>query len=130
MEPAYFTNGVCAGLYSLSSFCWTSCRIASLKVGVMLTGNALKFAGAFLICIGTDPFLGYALVGIGAAIRLLNGILGELTDGERLVKANGLMGLSILRQFIRLCDWWASFRLEHYLSISCLCDNVCFGCIG
>ncbi len=31
------------------------------KGRVMLTGNALKFAGAFLICIGTDPFLGYAL---------------------------------------------------------------------
>lgn len=43
------------------------------KGRVMLTGNALKFAGAFLICIGTDPFLGYALVRSAPPfIRLLN----------------------------------------------------------
>ncbi|HEJ9531215.1 TPA: lysophospholipid transporter LplT [Proteus mirabilis] len=84
------------------------------KGRVMLTGNALKFAGAFLICIGTDPFLGYALVGIGAAIYspAKYGILGELTDGERLVKANGLMEASTIAAILLgsvigglLSDW-------------------------
>ena len=30
------------------------------KGRVMLSGNLLKFVGAFLICVGSDPFLGYA----------------------------------------------------------------------
>ncbi len=84
------------------------------KGRVMLTGNALKFAGAFLICIGADPFLGYALAGIGAAIYspAKYGILGELTDGERLVKANGLMEASTIAAILLgsvigglLSDW-------------------------
>ncbi|MGX8807558.1 lysophospholipid transporter LplT, partial [Enterobacter hormaechei] len=78
------------------------------------TGKALKYAGALLICIGTDPFLGYALVGIGAAIYspAKYGILGELTDGERLVKANGLMEASTIAAILLgsvigglLSDW-------------------------
>lgn len=63
------------------------------KGRVMMVANAMKLAGAMVICLGFDPFLGYTLVGIGAAAYspAKYGILGELTTGDRLVKANGLM---------------------------------------
>ncbi|WP_273802209.1 lysophospholipid transporter LplT [Proteus vulgaris] len=90
------------------------------KGRVMLSGNILKFVGAFLICVGSDPFLGYALVGIGAAVYspAKYGILGELTDGERLVKANGLMEASTIAAILLgsvigglLSDWSIVFAL-------------------
>lgn len=90
------------------------------KGRVMLSGNLLKFVGAFLICVGSDPFLGYALVGIGAAVYspAKYGILGELTDGERLVKANGLMEASTIAAILLgsvigglLSDWSIVFAL-------------------
>lgn len=90
------------------------------KGRVMLSGNLLKFVGAFLICVGSDPFLGYALVGIGAAVYspAKYGILGELTDGKRLVKANGLMEASTIAAILLgsvigglLSDWSIVFAL-------------------
>ncbi|WVD67370.1 lysophospholipid transporter LplT [Orbus sturtevantii] len=63
------------------------------KGRVMLCANAIKLFGALIICIGINPFLGYVLVGIGAACYspAKYGILGELTSGDNLVKANGLI---------------------------------------
>lgn len=68
------------------------------KGQVMMFANGLKLLGALVICFGLDPFLGYSLVGIGAAAYspAKYGILGELTDGETLVKANGLMESSTI----------------------------------
>ena len=68
------------------------------KGRVMMVANILKLLGALAICLGWDPFLGYSLVGIGAAAYspAKYGILGELTDGEKLVKANGLMESSTI----------------------------------
>ncbi|MCA6222880.1 lysophospholipid transporter LplT [Photorhabdus antumapuensis] len=68
------------------------------KDRVMLFANSLKLLGALTICLGYDPFLGYALVGVGAASYspAKYGILVELTDGDRLVKANGLMEASTI----------------------------------
>lgn len=37
------------------------------KGRVMMFANTLKLAGALLICFGGNPFLGYTLVGVGAA---------------------------------------------------------------
>ncbi len=63
------------------------------KGRVMMFANALKLLGALVICFGFNPFIGYSLVGVGAAAYspAKYGILGELTNGETLVKANGLM---------------------------------------
>ncbi|EAT7205813.1 lysophospholipid transporter LplT [Salmonella enterica] len=63
------------------------------KGRVMMVANGLKLAGAAGICLGVNPFVGYTLVGIGAAAYspAKYGILGELTTGDKLVKANGLM---------------------------------------
>ncbi|MFG1173509.1 lysophospholipid transporter LplT [Erwiniaceae bacterium CAU 1747] len=68
------------------------------KGRVMMFANGLKLLGALTICVGLDPFLGYGLVGIGAAAYspAKYGILGELTDGDTLVKANGLMESSTI----------------------------------
>ncbi|GAA5104143.1 lysophospholipid transporter LplT [Orbus sasakiae] len=68
------------------------------KGRVMLFSNALKLFGAVTICIGVSPFLGYVLVGIGAACYspAKYGILGELTSGDNLVKANGLIEASTI----------------------------------
>ncbi|VTN11403.1 Lysophospholipid transporter lplT [Raoultella terrigena] len=64
----------------------------------MMVANGMKLVGAGCICFGVNPFLGYTLVGIGAAAYspAKYGILGELTTGDKLVKANGLMESSTI----------------------------------
>lgn len=68
------------------------------KGRVMMLGNSLKLLGAGIICFGWDPFIGYTLVGIGAASYspAKYGILGEITHPSQLVKANGLMEASTI----------------------------------
>ncbi|HGM7043390.1 lysophospholipid transporter LplT [Serratia marcescens] len=84
------------------------------KGRVMMFTNALKLAGALVICFGGNPFLGYSLVGVGAAAYspAKYGILGEITSGEKLVKANGLMEASTIAAILTgsvaggiLADW-------------------------
>ncbi|HEY0207639.1 lysophospholipid transporter LplT [Acerihabitans sp.] len=84
------------------------------KGRVMMVANALKLAGALVICFGFNPFVGYCLVGIGAAAYspAKYGILGELTQGGQLVKANGLMEASTIAAILTgsvaggiLADW-------------------------
>lgn len=55
------------------------------KGRVMMVANGLKLAGAAGICLGVNPFVGYTLVGIGAAAYspAKYGILGELTTGDK-----------------------------------------------
>ncbi|OTA20979.1 2-acyl-glycerophospho-ethanolamine acyltransferase [Xenorhabdus beddingii] len=68
------------------------------KGRVMLFSNGIKLLGAISICIDMNPFLGYTLVGIGAAAYspAKYGILGELTGKGSLVKANGMMEASTI----------------------------------
>ncbi|CAK9884327.1 MAG: Lysophospholipid transporter LplT [Candidatus Erwinia impunctatus] len=68
------------------------------KGRVMMCANTLKLCGALVICLGLDPFIGYSLVGVGAAAYspAKYGIFGELTSGDNLVKANGLMESSTI----------------------------------
>jgi len=84
------------------------------KGRVMMVANGLKLAGALAICFGLNPFLGYSLVGVGAAAYspAKYGILGEITSGEKLVKANGLMEASTIAAILTgsvaggiLADW-------------------------
>ncbi|HEB5921308.1 TPA: lysophospholipid transporter LplT [Salmonella enterica subsp. enterica serovar Hvittingfoss] len=84
------------------------------KGRVMMVANGLKLAGAAGICLGVNPFVGYTLVGIGAAAYspAKYGILGELTTGDKLVKANGLMEASTIATILLgsvaggvLADW-------------------------
>jgi LPLT family lysophospholipid transporter-like MFS transporter len=84
------------------------------KGRVMMVANALKLLGAGMICFGMNPFVGYTLVGVGAAAYspAKYGILGELTTGDRLVKANGLMEASTIAAILLgsvaggvLADW-------------------------
>ncbi|EAP9733135.1 lysophospholipid transporter LplT [Salmonella enterica subsp. enterica serovar Glostrup] len=84
------------------------------KGRVMMVANGLKLAGAAGICLGVNPFVGYTLVGIGAAAYspAKYGILGELTAGDKLVKANGLMEASTIAAILLgsvaggvLADW-------------------------
>lgn len=84
------------------------------KGRVMMLANSLKLLGALVICFGFDPFLGYTLVGAGAAAYspAKYGILGEITHGEKLVKANGLMEGSTIAAILlgsvaggMLADW-------------------------
>ncbi|AOV95981.1 lysophospholipid transporter LplT [Edwardsiella hoshinae] len=84
------------------------------KGRVMMLANGLKLLGALLICLGVNPFIGYTLVGIGAAAYspAKYGILGELTGGAHLVKANGLMEASTIAAILlgsvaggMLADW-------------------------
>lgn len=85
-----------------------------VKGRVMMVANGLKLAGAAGICLGVNPFVGYTLVGIGAAAYspAKYGILGELTTGDKLVKANGLMEASTIAAILLgsvaggvLADW-------------------------
>ncbi|ELU2348600.1 lysophospholipid transporter LplT [Salmonella enterica] len=84
------------------------------KGRVMMVANGLKLAGAAGICLGINPFVGYTLVGIGAAAYspAKYGILGELTTGDKLVKANGMMEASTIAAILLgsvaggvLADW-------------------------
>ncbi len=84
------------------------------KGQVMMVANGLKLAGAAGICLGVNPFVGYTLVGIGAAAYspAKYGILGEPTTGDKLVKANGLMEASTIAAILLgsvaggvLADW-------------------------
>lgn len=84
------------------------------KGRVMMFANSLKLLGAANICFGINPFVGYTLVGIGAAAYspAKYGILGELTTGDKLVKANGLMESSTIAAILLgsvaggvLADW-------------------------
>ena len=83
------------------------------KGRVMMFANGLKLLGAASICFGFNPFIGYTLVGIGAAYSPAKyGILGELTTGDKLVKANGLMESSTIAAILLgsvaggvLADW-------------------------
>ncbi|MDN0087702.1 lysophospholipid transporter LplT [Yersinia nurmii] len=90
------------------------------KGRVMMTANGLKLAGALAICLGLNPFFGYSLVGIGAAAYspAKYGILGEITSGDQLVKANGLMEASTIAAILigsvaggMLADWNLSIAL-------------------
>lgn len=67
------------------------------KGRVMLWANNLKLLGT-LITYFFNPFVGYALVGMGAALYspAKYGILGELTDKRRLVRANSLIESSTI----------------------------------
>lgn len=84
------------------------------KGRVMMLANGLKLLGAAAIGFGLNPFVGYTLVGIGAAAYspAKYGILGELTTGPQLVKANGLMEASTIAAILTgsvaggvLADW-------------------------
>ncbi|WP_194208259.1 lysophospholipid transporter LplT [Superficieibacter sp. 1612_C1] len=84
------------------------------KGRVMMFANVLKLIGAASICFGINPFIGYTLVGVGAAAYspAKYGILGELTTGDKLVKANGLMESSTIASILLgsvaggvLADW-------------------------
>jgi LPLT family lysophospholipid transporter-like MFS transporter len=84
------------------------------KGRVMMFSNGLKLLGALTICFGFNPFLGYSLVGVGAAAYspAKYGILGEISGGDTLVKANGLMESSTIAAILLgsiaggvLADW-------------------------
>lgn len=113
LEPADPANGVCGCLHSFRPFVG---QVADsfAKGRVMMFANGLKLLGAASICFGVNPFLGYTLVGVGAAAYspAKYGILGELTTGDKLVKANGLMEASTIAAILLgsvaggvLADW-------------------------
>ncbi|MGK3631969.1 lysophospholipid transporter LplT [Enterobacter cloacae] len=101
------------------------------KGRVMMFANGLKLLGAASICFGINPFIGYTLVGIGAAAYspAKYGILGELTTGDKLVKANGLMESSTIAAILLgsvaggvLADW-------HVLAALSVCAVVYGGAV-
>jgi len=91
------------------------------KGRVLMAANLLKLIGALIIIFGLDPFFGYCLVGVGAAAYSppKYGILGELTQGHLLVKANGLMEASTIAAILVgsviggiLSDWHVMIALS------------------
>jgi len=102
------------------------------KGRVMMIANGLKLLGAASICVGVNPFVGYLLVGIGAAAYspAKYGILGEITTGDKLVKANGLMESSTIAAILLgsvaggvLADW-------HVLASLAVCALVYGGAVA
>ena len=63
------------------------------KGRVMFRANLIKLTGAALILGGLHPLIGYAIVGLGAAAYspAKYGILTQLVDQGKLIKANGLL---------------------------------------
>jgi LPLT family lysophospholipid transporter-like MFS transporter len=68
------------------------------KGKVLFLGNGIKLIGAGLIWLTPLTLIGYAVVGIGAAIYspAKYGILGQLVNHDKLVRANGWMEASTL----------------------------------
>ncbi|MCO6545144.1 MAG: lysophospholipid transporter LplT [Gilliamella sp.] len=68
------------------------------KGKAMMISNSIKLLGASCIYLNINPFVGYFLIGVGAAAYspAKYGILGELTTGDNLVKANGLIEASTI----------------------------------
>ncbi len=90
------------------------------KGRVMMVANGLKFIGAVLIGINVNPFIGYGLVGVGAAAYspAKYGILGELMPEDQLIRGNGLMESSTIAAILlgslsggMLADWHVSTAL-------------------
>jgi len=101
------------------------------KGRVMMVANGLKLLGAVSICAGVNPFVGYLLVGVGAAAYspAKYGILGEITTGDKLVKANGMMESSTIAAILLgsmaggvLADW-------HVLAALGVCALVYAGAV-
>jgi LPLT family lysophospholipid transporter-like MFS transporter len=63
------------------------------KPRVMILANLVKVVGGLLLLAGLEPFIGYTLVGVGAALYspAKDGILPEFLPREQLVKANAWM---------------------------------------
>lgn len=63
------------------------------KGRVLLIGNGIKIIGISLLFAGINPFVCYAIVGLGAAVYspAKFGILSELVSNKLLIKANGLI---------------------------------------
>ncbi|HAT1525504.1 TPA: lysophospholipid transporter LplT [Morganella morganii] len=97
------------------------------KGRVMLLSNGCKLIGATVICVGTDPFLGYGLIGVGAAAYspAKYGILGELTTGEQLVKANGLIEASTIVAIL-LGSVTGGFLSDYHITMTLILCTVMY----
>ncbi|NIH17696.1 lysophospholipid transporter LplT [Morganella morganii] len=98
------------------------------KGRVMLLSNGCKLIGAVVICLGADPFLGYGLIGGGAAAYspAKYGILGELTTGEQLVKANGLIEASTIVAIL-LGSVTGGFLSDYHIMMALILCTVMYG---
>lgn len=90
------------------------------KGRVMLWSNGVKLLGAALLAAGSNPFLAYGLIGIGATLYspAKYGILVQLFAPARLVRANGwLEGSTIVAILLGvvLGGWLA----DHSLTAAC-----------
>lgn len=63
------------------------------KAKVLLIGNGIKILGMSLLFVQVNPFICYALVGLGAAVYspAKFGVLSEFVASKLLIKANGLI---------------------------------------
>lgn len=98
------------------------------KGRVMMFANTLKLLGAASICFGINPFLGYTLVGIGAAAYSPTkyGILGELTKRQTGEGQRPDGSFHHCRDFARFCRLRRSGRLARDCRAFCLCAGLCW----
>jgi LPLT family lysophospholipid transporter-like MFS transporter len=96
------------------------------KGRVMVVANLAKFIGALSMTLHANPFLSYALVGVGAAANspAKYGILAELAQPDQLVKANSLLEASTIAAILlgalaggTLTDW----SIEGALTVIAVC---------
>jgi len=87
---------------------------AQPKGRAMFWGNAVKLAGTLAMCFRVNPFLSYAIVGVGAAAYspAKYGILTDLVPPALLVKANGVLESATIASILlgavaggALTDW-------------------------
>jgi LPLT family lysophospholipid transporter-like MFS transporter len=99
------------------------------KGNVMLLGNSIKLLGAGMVLFTPLTLIGYAIVGIGAAVYspAKYGILGQLVSNDKLVRANGWMEGSTLVAILlgvviggMLADWSVTGALWLVLSFYAL----------
>ena len=99
------------------------------KGRVLLISNMLKFLGVGVMLAGLHPLLAYGLVGVGAAAYspAKYGILSELVNAEKLVKANSMIeGSTIIAILLGavLGGWLADISVVVALVVISICYIV------
>ena len=89
------------------------------KGRVMLLANLLKLSGAVAMAAGLNPLIAYGLIGVGATVYspAKYGILTQLVDPGRLVRANGMLEGSTIAAILLgvLMGGWLT---DHSLSLA------------
>ncbi len=97
-ESTYILQGTFALFYILLAPIVGYIADHIAKSQVLMVGNGIKLLGVLLLFLEINPFICYAIVGLGAAVYspAKFGVLSEFVSEKLLIKANGLIEASTI----------------------------------